>query len=1090
MLNPKIRDQAYQFFIEEAPELLEIIEHGVLNLKTNRTTNNVHELMRAAHSLKGGSASVGLESIKTISHHLEDIFKAFYNQEVLIDEDLDGLLLEAYDALKIPLMEQIETNHHDSEAALAKALPIIELIELLLGENLDHTDQYLPSSSDLGVDIVKSIFEVDVAQALEKLETLLKSSDQNQITDELRASAEMFSGFSELLNLPGFGEISQMATQALNCHPEQYLEITKIALEDWQRAIEAILAGDRNQGGSPSVALLALATEEVLTPTVPQADLNSLLENYWEPEEETSSEHEVLIPPLETPPTLEPLSLDEVFYKPLVEQSIDNALVLGSELTSLDEMFGSPTSPSLDEIFVAQDELSPLSLDELPQLDLSPVPTQEDSTSEIFSERSELSVSEYQELPQEKLEEVIESIQALFAQLPPVSEVENIPEETISTKVAAVENEQEIKTQQVSPTLSIRVAFERLEKMSNLVGELSINRNSLSLQNEQIQSTVKELLNRFSRFARMTGKLRDLSDKLILAPLKSPNRQVQPDSSLAEFDVLEMDRYSLLYGLLQDILEEMLQLEESVDDVVLFARTSNQTLEQQRQMLQGLRDELMWARMLPLGEVLGRFPRLLRDLSNKYHKPVQLQVTGHNVLVDRIALEKLYDPLVHLLRNAFDHGIEPSLQREQLGKSKEGKILIRAYHQGNQTIIEVQDDGKGLSLEKIGQQAVKAGLITPEELTTIPREDLSNLIFEPGFSTAEEVSELSGRGVGLDVVRDQVRLLKGTVTVSSSPDKGTTFSLRLPLTMTIAKLLVCLVHNSQSAKNIAVAIPSDTIEEIIIPNPLQIKTSTDNKFLYWQDNLIPIYPLQEYLNYNCLIPETFSSKAITPVPIPEEWCSPLLLIRQEQSIFALEVNRLLIEQELVVKPFGRAITSPSYSYGCTILGDGALIPVVNAALLIEQVLQSESGIPVVPTLPMLQPEVPAILVVDDSATMRRTLALTLQKSGYRVIQAKDGKEALDQLQGGAQVRMIICDVEMPNMNGFEFLGQRRQDPKLKTIPVIMLTSRGSQKHRKLADYLGANAYFTKPFIEQQFLKEINNILSPASSIEQVTSLTN
>ena len=1200
MLNPKIRDQAYQFFIEEAPELLEIIEHGIINLRENRSTNNVHELMRAAHSLKGGSASVGLESIKTISHHLENIFKSFYNQDVLIDEYLEAVLLEAYDGLKTPLMEQIETNHHDPDAALAKAMPIIEAIELLLGDSIAQGDQYLPSSSDLGIDIVSSIFEVDVAQSIEELAVSIQSAPKDKITDQLKTVAEMFGGFAELLNLPGFGEICQTAMQALDANPEKSTEIAEIALINWQQARDIVLGGDRQQGGSPSPALKALAiTQKSTNPTLPQIDLVDVLEHdAWQ-------QDEVIIPPLEVPPTLEPLSLEEVFYNKLPDEpSLNNDILtisddlsqretsnldeifgtLAQEAINLDEIFGNvaqEASASLDDIFgsVAQEEAlaslddifgsvtqkekeAPANLDDIfgnvspeainleqefdttPQEDeeesanlddiFSTIPQEESadleeifatkaqeesanlddvfgtlsdeptSLDEVLFARIETEISYPQEIreeiilaaeetiqavPSENIEQVIASVQNVFSQLPAMKEVARISQK--ATKDNFVKEEEEKKTQ-VSATLSIKVAFERLERMSNLVGELSINRNSLSLQNEQIQTTVKELLTRFNRFGRMTGKLRDLSDKLILAPLKSEQRQISAaaDSSLGDFDVLEMDRYSLLYGLLQDILEEMLQLEESVDDVVLFARTSNQTLEQQRQMLQGLRDELMWARMLPLGEILGRFPRLLRDLSNKYHKPAKLQVTGQNVLVDRVALEKLYDPLVHLVRNAFDHGIERPEDRAKLGKHSEGVISIRAYHQGNQTIIEVKDDGKGLSLDKIGQQAVKAGLINSEQLSSIAKEQLSNLIFEPGFSTADQVSELSGRGVGLDVVRDQVKLLKGSVSVSSSPGMGTTFSLRIPLTMTIAKLLVCLVQTQQPNKNLAIAIPSDTIEEIIIPNQRQIKSSAESKFLYWQEKLIPIYPLQNYLTYNCIIPETFNSKAITPVPIPEEWHSPLLLIRQEQSVFALEVNRLLIEQELVVKPFGRAIASPPYSYGCTILGDGLLIPVVNAALLIEQVLQSESGESVISSSFTTQVEVPAILVVDDSATMRRTLAFTLQKAGYRVLQAKDGKEALEQLQGGAQVKMIICDVEMPNMNGFEFLGQRRQDSRIAKIPVVMLTSRGSDKHRQLANYLGATAYFTKPFIEQQFLKEIANIMTPTSAIDKNVSLIN
>jgi chemotaxis family two-component system sensor histidine kinase/response regulator PixL len=452
-------------------------------------------------------------------------------------------------------------------------------------------------------------------------------------------------------------------------------------------------------------------------------------------------------------------------------------------------------------------------------------------------------------------------------------------------------------------------------------------------------------------------------------------------------------------------------------------------------------------------------------------------------LVDKAALEKLYDPLLHLLRNAFDHGIESSTVRASQGKSSEGLIEIRAYHQGNQTIVEVRDDGGGLNYEKIRALALKAGLITPEMAAVITKEPLGDLIFEPGFSTAEVVSELSGRGVGLDVVRDQLRSLKGTVSVSSIPGEGKIFTLRLPLTLTIAKLLVCLTQ-----ANAGIALPSDSIEEIIIPQPEQIKLSGVERFLLFANQIVPIYRLSELLQYRCPVSNTLPSKALAQVvPSPEDWGLPLLLLRQDQHLYALEVQRLISEQELVIKPFGTAIAAPPYTYGCTILGDGTLIPVINALTLLAQFLNNQGSRPVevLPALPtpaqLPSYQAPTILVVDDSAALRRTVALTLEKAGYRVLQAKDGRDALEQLQQTTAINMVICDVEMPNMNGFEFLGQRRREPSLMQIPVAMLTSRSSDKHRQLAMQLGAIAYFTKPYIEQQFLTSVENILQQSVS---------
>ncbi|MEM8778161.1 MAG: hybrid sensor histidine kinase/response regulator [Cyanobacteria bacterium P01_G01_bin.49] len=1106
-MNPDIRDQAYQFFIEEVPELLQMIETGLLTLKEERSQSKVHEIMRAAHSIKGGAASVELDTIKILAHRIEDIFKAFYDETVEIDTALESLLLRAYDALRNPLVTQIETGSFDEEVAIEIAMPILEEIEARLGDSMSQGEQYMPSSADLGIDIVSSLFEVDVAQGLEQLGTAMATEDAHTVEQELRNQADVFNGFAELLGLPGFGAIAQTTIEALDKQPEAALTIAQIALTDFQASHRRVLEeGDRTSGGEPSATLLALAKGESSTDTVPvepqpQRDDSPVpsLDSLFQDEDEVDG---ILSHNLEED-TVEAVDVEQSPQNEFLDSSLlDN--VFGEadvvDAPSLDDIFGqtlppkeeSPeilASPSLDEVFAASEDL--------------------------FSDDLSSNVEETE--ARENIETLVESVENIFEELPPIEEETDSPvsvEQSLAkpltkssyptrsqtpsktrtgTITSRTDEENEIKKTS-SSNLSVRVDFNRLERMNNLVGELAINRNSLSLQNDQLQGKVKNLLDRFTYFQKITGTLKQLSDQMLIAPerygaMKTPLTSQKEGTSLStDFDSLEMDSYGTVYSIVQGLLEEMMQLEESMDDVVLFARSSNQTLEQQRQMLTNLRDELMWARMLPLGEVLNRFPRLLRDLSTNYHKSVKLKLTGTAVLVDKAALEKLYDPLLHLLRNAFDHGIETPEIRRKLGKPEQGQIEVRAYHQGNQTIVEMRDDGSGLSLEKIAQKAVTAGLVTPDQVAVMSKDALQNLIFEPGFSTAAQVSELSGRGVGLDVVREQLQALKGTVSVSSLSGKGTTFTLRLPLTLTIAKLLVCVIQHDTQNQTSAVALPSDSIAEIIMPEANQIKKSGEQRFLSWQQQIIPIYPLEHLLDYHCPFAEGFASKAFHRMETPDGWGLPLLMVRRGEQLYALEVNRLITEQELVIKPFGQAMAAPAYTYGCTILGDGTLIPVVNSSTLIEQrldtVTSQTQGAQITiergtsePSSPVKPLQNPTILVVDDSAALRRTLALTLQKSGYRVIQAKDGREALKQLQQSLGTQLVICDVEMPNMNGFEFLGQRRRDPDLMKIPVAMLTSRGSDKHRQLAAHLGADAYLTKPYIEQQFLETIKTMMA-------------
>ncbi len=1219
MLNSDIRDQAYQFFVEEAPELLEAIENGLLSLRENRSTAQVHEVMRAAHSIKGGAASVELDVIKTIAHRLETIFKALYDETVVIDTFLESQLLQAYDCLRLPLMEQIELGNLDEQQALQAADAVFSPLEEQLGEALQQADNYLPTSTDLGVDMVASIFEIDVAQGLERLMLVAQHPTTYPIAGELQAQAEVFIGLAELLDLPGFGTIAQQALTALELHPEQALTILQLALVDFEAGRNAVLQGDRIHGGAPSAELTALAqsvadgcpqmsfeaalAEDVFELDASDPGLSELLSETelldWSPvevsaepeqadwaqadwtateEDPLGQDGQEILPDLETlwgnaliaesvtsngqreseVPVLEDVpSLEDVFESDLSESD----LLAWNEVENTDQLDGLTTlPPSLDGLELPSLDAAPSEMIQnghsladmptLPELTLSDfslpeftvAPSQEIADrlplasaldeQQVFDEQQLNESAIWLESPPEQLEKLetagseqvetgddliqipeeivhsplsieqtIETVEHLFEELPSLAD-EAQSQPLTSSKLATELSESQPWKQylrsaesaaQVKPTnLSVRVDLDRLERMNNLVSELAISRNSLSLQNEQMQSSVRNLAERFDQFQFLIGRLQDLSDQMLVAPVSRAGQRsglaietgsaaTNASTLLASFDTLEMDRYSILHFQLQDIFEQVMQLEEALGDIGLFAGQSNQTLGQQRQKLAQLQNELMWARMLPLGNVLNRFPRVLRDLSAKYSKPVSLKLTGTGVLVDKVVLEKLYDPLLHLLRNAFDHGIELPNVRLAQEKSAQGTIEIRAYHRGNQTLIEIADDGKGLDIERIGQRAVELGWLSREELQQTKPAQLLDFIFEPGFSTAVQVSELSGRGVGLDVVRAQLRSLKGNVSVSSTPDKGTTFTLRIPLTLTMAKLLTCLVGTTP------IAVPSDSIEEILVPQASQIKQTGSQQFLYWREHLVPIYRMSRLLNYACLIPESSTSEALTAVTTPKEWALPLLVIQREQHSFALEVDRLITEQELVIKPFGSAIAPPTYTYGCTILGDGSLVPVIDAATLVDLMLEpSPSGAAAKYTAvsmshppterPVVGRQAQTILVVDDSSTLRRMLALTLEKSGYRVVQARDGQEALSHLQPGTSVQLVICDIEMPNMNGFEFLSQRRQQPHLTNIPVVMLTSRSNDKHRRLAMHLGATSYFSKPYIEQGLLSALKELL--------------
>jgi two-component system, chemotaxis family, sensor histidine kinase and response regulator PixL len=649
---------------------------------------------------------------------------------------------------------------------------------------------------------------------------------------------------------------------------------------------------------------------------------------------------------------------------------------------------------------------------------------------------------------------------------------------------------------------TVRVDLKRLTQLNNLVGELVTQENVAQLQNQQYHGIVGSIEQRFAQFEEITRELRSWLDQ------SQNNRASSVGSSMGlmggprvhkggessgDFDPLMMDYYSNLYTLANFMMEEIAQLGEAVLDMKLLTQQAKLTQRKRQQTLKHVRDSLLRARMLPVADLLQRFPRMVRDLSVQYNKRVDVKLNGTGTLLDKAILEKLLDPLVHLVRNAFDHGIEMPDKRHALGKAVDATIEIRAYHRGNQTYIEVRDDGRGIDPEKIRRKVENLGLLPSEKADALTRAQLYEYIFEPGFSTAAQVSELSGRGVGLDAVRTQVRQLKGNISLKSEQGKGTTFTLRFPLTLTTANLVVFRIQTS------LLALPVDTLAAITNAALEDIEIHNGEQFFRWQGKLVPIYPPDALLGQYPLLKKPL--EPMQSVPLSAEGEMPLLLISGESELLALPVDEVIQEQELVIKPFGSVLASPSYLYGCTTLGDGSPASVIDGqALIMRHKSMSWSNFAPAKDNPMLAEwaklseseglslqwdeysnmpgsdleieEVPTILVVDDSLTARQFLTMTLEKGGYRVIQAKDGRDAMLQLQQESRIRAVFCDVEMPRMNGFEFLSRCRDEFAASAPPVIMLTSRSSEKHVQMAESLGAASYLTKPYLEDELLQTL------------------
>ncbi|WP_315790840.1 hybrid sensor histidine kinase/response regulator [Fischerella sp. JS2] len=647
---------------------------------------------------------------------------------------------------------------------------------------------------------------------------------------------------------------------------------------------------------------------------------------------------------------------------------------------------------------------------------------------------------------------------------------------------------------------TVRVPSKQLEQINDLFGELIIQRNGLNLQLERLRKLIRNLSQRVQSLERENQELRTAYDRIAtqavisaeissLPLLGGSGEQLAFDYAYqtqdieSKFDALEMDRYNDLNLLSQEVMETIVQVQEvtadiqlSVDDTDQIARKLNKTSKQ-------LQRKLTQVRMRPLSDVVDRFPRALRDLSVEFGKNVQLKIEGASTLIERSILEALNEPLMHLMRNAFDHGIEDAATRRACGKPEQGTIEIKATHQGNRTIITIKDDGRGISLDKIRARALAMGL-DAALLAQATDEELLSLIFEPGFSTSEQVTTLSGRGVGMDVVRSNLKHVRGDVKVDTVPGVGTTFTLLVPFTLSVARVL--LVESNR----MLLAFPTDAVSEIFLLQNEHVFPMAGSEVINWQGTMLPLIRLSRYLEFNCYRYDNPNLE--TPPAIN---AASVLIIEGNNQPIAIQIDRCWGEQEVAIRRVEGNISLPSGFSNCTILGDGRVVALVNVNELLYWIAANDrtprtnqlssarlKTVFLAPseekTLDSSKDQKGTILIVDDSINVRRFLALTLEKGGYLVEQAKDGQDALEKLQSGLKVQAVICDIEMPRIDGYGFLGRVKSNNEFKNIPVAMLTSRSSDKHRQLAMQLGARAYFSKPYNEQELLRTLEEIIFP------------
>jgi chemotaxis protein histidine kinase CheA/ActR/RegA family two-component response regulator len=630
---------------------------------------------------------------------------------------------------------------------------------------------------------------------------------------------------------------------------------------------------------------------------------------------------------------------------------------------------------------------------------------------------------------------------------------------------------------------TMRVSVKNLNNLNNLTGELVVNRNTLEQDQNRMRQFIDKLLLEVQKLNEVGKSMQDLYEKSLLeSSLLASRQQSQQAKSMvpgnnsgdAEYDPLEMDKFTPVHLISQQMIELTVRIRESTSDIEFVVDSSTEVTRSLRQITSQLQEDLNKSRMLPFSQTSDRLQRGVRDNGLKYGKEVDLRVEGSDTLIDKVILENLNDPLIHMVNNAIAHGIESSAERLAAGKPAEGVITINATHQGTQTIISVKDDGAGIDIDRVKKKAIEKGIITPARSVTMTQQEVYELLFLPSFSTKDQADELAGRGVGMDVVMSSLQEIRGTITTESKLGKGTTFTIRLPLALSITKALMA------SNKDVGIAFPMDGIEDTLSVKPYSIIESADGqKFFPWRDQQMPFRPLSDLLAFNRPMKRVnYYGAAVEDI----EQTISIIVLRSGADLVAVEVDRVLGEQEIVIKPLQGPAPKPLGIAGATVLGDGRIIPIADVLELVdlasgklEKNVNQTWSMGDIPEDQAAQRE-PMVLVVDDSITVRQLLSLTFTKAGYRVEQARDGQEAWDKLRAGLPCDIIFCDIEMPRMDGLELLSKVQADEVIRKIPMAMLTSRGSDRHRQIASQLGASGYFIKPYLEDALLEAVKRML--------------
>ncbi|WP_298451957.1 Hpt domain-containing protein [uncultured Marinobacter sp.] len=1049
-------------FLEEAYDLINSTGSALHAWSEDPSNRSVAaELQRDVHTLKGGARMAGVDAIGDLTHVLEDLFEKVAEGQLASSSAMNDLLFACHDRLA-QMVEQVAT-----QKPCPPANDLVDQVEAILRGESSPTETVVETEVESA--------DIDTPAPLPEITQADASHDDDIANIFLDEGHEIYDAISECLDqwredpqaMHGVPQLQQeLHTLKGGARLSDVDPIAELA-DAWAGALEAVTSIPGNQR-----LLLALSTRgldnlksmlgELAFGTEPAADPDLLMS--------FSSAQTLESDNFEASPEVTATADQEAIDPEILEIFLEEA---GEIMDQLEHLLADwrkdPASKHFNQ--EAQRALHTLK----GGARLSQLTLLGDKAHNFESRLIDLAGKSPDDTQWQAITEDHDGIIALVADIreryesgavapAPVAEAapevqvpetpEAPAEPTPKPAPARAKTSKRIVDAQRAAQETIRVSAPLLDDLVNLAGETSITRGRLEQQSSDFSHTLDEMA---ATIERLREQLRRMEIETEAQILFSAEKEHGPDYG-DDFDPLEMDRYSSIQQLSRALTESSSDLADLRETLADRVRDTETLLVQQSRINTELQEGLMKTRMIPFSSMVPRLRRIVRQISGELGKKVEFDVRNAEGEMDRTILERMIAPLEHMLRNAIDHGIEKPADRKKNGKAEAGAVTLSLAREGGDVVLRMVDDGAGIPSNVIREKAIRQGLLREDE--ELSEREILQFIVQPGFSTAQNITQISGRGVGMDVVASEIKQLGGSLDIESQVGRGTVFTVRLPFTVSVNRALMV------STGEDFYAIPLNTIEGIVRVSTYELEE------YYKPDAPMYEYAGQEYrLQYLGSLLNSDHHPKLQGQALP----LPVILVRGAEQPMALQVDNLMGSREIVVKSLGPQFGTVRGVSGATILGDGNVVVILDLPAMIRSDILSErqrlADLDKTRESTRYEERATVVMVVDDSVTVRKVTSRLLERNGMEVITAKDGLDAVAQLQDHKPDIMLL-DIEMPRMDGFEVASFVRHDDNLRDMPICMITSRTGEKHRERALAIGVNEYLGKPFQETELLKTI------------------